>query len=283
MEVMQWIVELRQLPFSLLPLVLLLVDWLRLCTGSFDHDTVKVYQFTINYWREGVEGLQRCGPQMRCEWTYSDNLKVLRQRYHNASLQLRASRAAAAPVSSAAPDGKKKGRPVTLAVYNIHSWWERMKEHGPALCELPTTLHLAESEESRVRYHALFDPTLKLFDGYSTTHPASHVQRVYDGAFVNATHFLEPMHNFSSLIKAGSYVAGDCHKRDSANANRDHYVYLLRKVHVVVVAAPLEEGESGRCCRHCCSLVFPRPRTPFSFRCPRRVSVWKGWANVCTR
>ena len=223
---------------------------LLLCTGSFDHDTIKVYQFTINYWREGVEGLQRCGPQMRCEWTYSDNLKVLRQRFYNASLQLRASRAAAAAAAAAAvaaapvsvvPDGKKRGRPVTLAVYNIHSWWERMKEHGPALCDLPTTLHLAESEESRVRYHGLFDPTLKLFDGYSTTHPASHVQRVYDGAFLNATQFLEPMHNFSSLIKAGSYVAGDCHKRDSANANRDHYVYLLRKVRT-----RLRRGESYR-------------------------------------
>ncbi len=34
--------------------------------------------------------------------------------------------------------------------------------------------------------------------------------------------------NFSSLIKAGTYVASDCHKRDSANSNRDWYIQQLR-------------------------------------------------------
>ena len=185
------------------------------------HETVNVLQFTINYWRQGVEGIQPCGPHMKCEWTYSDNLQTLRQKFHNITSQIRASRAHSG--------GKKRGRPLTLAVYNIHSWWERMKEHGPDLCNLPTTLNLAESEESRVRYHMLFDPTFKHFDGFSTTHPTSHIQRVYDGAFINSSQFIGPLHNFSYLIKAASYVAGDCHKRDSANANRDHYVYLLRK------------------------------------------------------
>ena len=185
------------------------------------HETVNVLQFTINYWRQGVEGIQSCGPHMKCEWTYSDNLQTLRQKFHNVTSQIRASRAHSG--------GKKRGRPLTLAVYNIHSWWERMKEHGPDLCSLPTTLNLAESEESRVRYHMLFDPTFKHFDGFSTTHPTSHIQRVYDGAFINASQFIGPLHNFSYLIKAASYVAGDCHKRDNANANRDHYVYLLRK------------------------------------------------------
>ena len=32
----------------------------------------------------------------------------------------------------------------------------------------------------------------------------------------------------SSLLRAGSYVASDCHKRDSANANRDSVVQYLR-------------------------------------------------------
>ena len=208
----------------MMPLILwLVVAFLQACI-SFDHETVKVFQFTINYWREGVEGPQSCGPQLKCEWTHSDNLKILRQKFLNAT----ASRASRSAVPGAVDHmGKKKGRPITLSVYNIHSWWERMKEHGPALCDLPTTLNLVESEESRVRYHKLFDPTFKHFDGISTTHPTSNVQRVYDGAFINESHFV-PMHDFSSLIKAGAYVAGDCHKRDNANAKRDHIVYLIR-------------------------------------------------------
>ena len=81
------------------------------------------------------------------------------------------------------------------------------------------------------RYHGLFDPTFKNFDGYSTTHPASNIQRVYAQAFLNASDFisLDKMQNFSSLIKAASYVAGDCHKRDSANSNRDHIVHRIRR------------------------------------------------------
>jgi hypothetical protein len=50
---------------------------------------------------------------------------------------------------------------------------------------------------------------------------------VYIEAFLNESDFL-PTKNFSSLIKGGSYVASDCHRRDSANSNRDQIIQLIR-------------------------------------------------------
>ena len=101
---------------------------------------VKVFQFTIYYWREGVIGEQQCGNDIKCDWVNNDNMKILSESYLNFTKENLYS----------ANDA------VTIAVYNIHSWWERMKVHGPSLCDLPTDVNLAESEESRVRYHMLF-------------------------------------------------------------------------------------------------------------------------------
>jgi hypothetical protein len=151
------------------------------------HYRVQAFQFTINYWRVGLEGEQNCGPELSCVWTNSDNLQVLKQRYHNVTNAWKSSIIGSknGPTANVAAHHKKKqSRPITIGVYNIHSWWERMKQHGPAVCELPTLLNIAESEESRVRYHMLFDPTFKYFDAYSTTHPESHIQRAYDGAYI---------------------------------------------------------------------------------------------------
>ena len=103
-----------------------------------------------------------------------------------------------------------------------------MRLHHPDHCHLPTHLTMAESEESYVRYNHLFEPSFKNFDGTSTTHPQASVQRVYGDAFINASHFLPVVYNYSSLVKGASYVASDCHRRDSANANRDHIVQLIR-------------------------------------------------------
>jgi hypothetical protein len=112
-------------------------------------------------------------------------------------------------------------------MYNIHSWWEKTRDPKPAICELHTNLTMAETEESFVRYGYLFDAAFKNFDGYSSTHPHSNLQRIYLETFLNESHFL-PLRNFSSLIKAASYVASDCHRHDSANANRDNVVRLIR-------------------------------------------------------
>jgi hypothetical protein len=116
----------------------------------------------------------------------------------------------------------------TLSLYNIHYWWEKHRDTKPALCELRTSLTMAESEESKVRYFQLFDQSFRNFDGYSSTHTSSNVPRVYIEAFLNKSNFL-PISNFSSLIKGASYIASDCHKRDSANANRDSVVYQIRQ------------------------------------------------------
>ena len=182
--------------------------------------TVKVFHYTIGYWALSVEGEQPCSSDLVCEWAHADTMHILKQKYRNSTANL---------------DGNiinvEDRRVIDVSVYNIHSWWERAKEHGPAICDLPTTLTLAESEESKVRYHGLFDPTFKFYDGYSTTHPSSSIQRVYESAFLNNSQFINEgkMHPFSNLIKAASYVAGDCHKRDNANANRDNIVFQIRR------------------------------------------------------
>lgn len=193
---------------TLLILILHLARFLQLYSTA-----IKVFYFTIDYWRPRVEGFQNCGSDLTCDWTSADNLKSLHNKHINFTNQI------------------NQENEVTISVYNIHSWWERQKQHGPAICDLPTQLTLAESEESKVRYHALFDPTFKHFDGFSTTHPSSNIQRVYDSVFLNNSQFInnEKMHNFSTLIKAATYVAGDCHKRDNANSNRDNIVHQIRK------------------------------------------------------
>lgn len=86
---------------------------------------------------------------------------------------------------------------------------------------------MTETEESKIRYGYLFDQGYKNFDGYSSTSPDAAVQRVYIETFLNASHFL-PLRNFSSLIKGASYVASDCHRHDSANADRDNVVRYIR-------------------------------------------------------
>jgi hypothetical protein len=118
-------------------------------------------------------------------------------------------------------------RTITVSLYNIHYLWEKMRDTKPSYCELNTDLMMAESEETKVRYAQLFDASFKNFDGFSTTHTSSSVPRVYIEAVLNDSHFL-PINNFSSLVKAASYVASDCHRRDTANANRDSVVHQIR-------------------------------------------------------
>ena len=177
---------------------------------------INVYHFTINYWAESIDGDVKCDKNIKCNWAYSDHLKVLRQKWLN-------------DANNSHYINNNNEKFVTVGVYNIHSWWERHRDPHPAYCDLYTNLTLAESQESRVRYSGLFDATFKFYDGYSTTHPESNIPRVYVDAYINKTNFLseEPLKH-SQLIKGGSYIASDCHKRDNANANRDTVVALLR-------------------------------------------------------
>jgi Glycosyltransferase family 10 (fucosyltransferase) C-term len=194
------------------------------------HD-VKVYHFMVPHWGVSSDGVQDCGPDMRCEWSYADTIAKLKQYFaaHEASFL------------PPAPDGSRNGT-ITMSVYNIHSWWEKKREHRPATCELRTNMTLVESEESRVRYNHLFEPSFRYYDGTSTTHPSSSVQRIYHEVRINSSDFVQEFYNFTSLVKGASYVASDCHKRDSANANRDNVVGEIRK-------AGFRVDGLGRCMR----------------------------------
>jgi hypothetical protein len=190
--------------------------------------SVKVFHFLIPHWGDSKQGLQECG-DIRCEWMHSEHMKALDDA-------LGVVKRSKDPTQT---QTQTQTETVTLAVYNLHSWYERTRSHQPAHCDLQATLTLSESEESRVRYGQLFDSSFKHFDGFSTTHPDSSVQRVYTEAFLDPTTLL-PALNFSALIKGASYVASDCHKHDSANANRDGVVALVR-------AAGFRVDGLGRC------------------------------------
>lgn len=133
------------------------------------------------------DGDQKC-PSMRCDWSQSDNLHYLEQKHKSFISETVSS----SPI-------------VTAAVYNIHSLWRKHAARAPLNCAWRTNITLATSEESTVRYHHLFNSSFPNFNGYSTNHPSSAIQRIHVGAFLNPTDFRENMHNFSYLIKAGSY------------------------------------------------------------------------------
>ena len=170
--------------------------------------SVKVLHFLLPHWGQSKLGLQECG-DIACDWTYSEHVKQLKDNLYFTE--------------------PRDGIPtITLSLYNIHSLWERLRVMHPLYCEIQTNLTMTETEESKVRYGYIFDQAYQNFDGYSSTSPNANVQRVYAEAFLQNDTFL-PMRNFSSLIKGSSYVASDCHRRDSANADRDSVVFKIRE------------------------------------------------------
>lgn len=171
-------------------------------------DSVKVFHMQAYHWGKSHEGLDQCGP-IRCEWYNSFHVKALKENLQATDL-----------------NALESLRTTTLSLYNIHYLWEKVRLTRPPICEVNTDLTMAESEESKVRYGQLFEG-FKNFDGFSTPHPSADLPRVYQAAFLNNSDLL-PISNFSSLIKGASFVASDCHKRDSANANRDSIVYRIR-------------------------------------------------------
>jgi hypothetical protein len=74
----------------------------------------------------------------------------------------------------------------------------------------------------------LFDAGFPHFDGNSTTLPSSSVQRHYPEAALNESTLSTNLLNFTSLVKAGSFVASDCHGGDGANANRNEVIRDIR-------------------------------------------------------
>lgn len=172
-------------------------------------DSVKVFHMQTHHWGKSHEGLEPCDT-VRCEWTNSFNVKGLKEQLDSTDI-----------------NAHESLKTTTVSLYNIHYLWEKRRETKPPICELKTDLTMAETEESRVRYGQLFEG-FKNFDGHSGTQPSADLPRIYEAAFLNKTDPLMPLVPFPDLIKAGSYVASDCHKRDSANANRDSVVYKIR-------------------------------------------------------
>jgi len=192
-------------------------------------DKVQVYHFLVRHWVSSFyEGDQQCGPHLQCEWTWSEQIHRLHLEHGNYEKHGSFSGKSVSPATATAAGQKViVNNSVSIGVYNIHSLWEKKRDHAPLACELRTNLNLVESEESRVRYGHLFNPSFKNFDGYSTTSPQANVQRVYKEVRLNTTEFY-PLRNFTSMIKGASYVASDCHARDGANAGRDGVVVDIR-------------------------------------------------------
>lgn len=150
--------------------------------------SVGVFYFLTSNWGDKLkDGDQKC-PNMRCDWSQSDNLHHLEQK-HKSFISETGSNS---PI-------------ITAAVYNVHSLWRKHAARAPLNCAWRTNITLATSEESTIRYHHLFNSTFPNFNGFSTNHPSSAIQRIHVGALLNPSDFRENMHNFSYLIKAGSY------------------------------------------------------------------------------
>lgn len=182
-----------------------------ICYENICHNatiSVKVFHYMVPHWGVSYVGDQACNSTIySCHWYHSDKMKELKEFYEVNIVE----------------------NAISLSLYNVHSYWEKIRSHRPSICDLPTNLTMVETEESKIRYGYLFEPTFKHFDGVSSTSPASDVQRVYREAFLEEVNSSTPIHNFTSLIKAASYVASDCHRRDAANANRDHVVHMIRQ------------------------------------------------------
>lgn len=145
--------------------------------------------------------LQRSSPRGSCSLHSSDSksdwLSTLQSKYTQTE------RSASQAPSSCCP--------ITVSMYHIHTWGGMSKwPHGPNKTALPSDLTLVESEESHARFGRLFHAAFPLYDGNSTTHPRSTIQRSYFRGWNSTT--LLPLRPFNELIKAGVFIASTCHR-----------------------------------------------------------------------
>jgi len=195
----------------LLPSLLSLL--LEVAFGAEPAASVHVLYYAANNWVDAVvNGAQPCPGVQRCEWTQSPHIHQLKEKFHR-------------DVVTAADS------PISVAVFHVHSMRDKLNSRYPLNCDWRTNLTFGCSEESGVRYGHLFNATFPNFDGFSSYHPRSSVQRIQHAAYFKESDLRPTLHNFSSLIKAGSYVAKDCHTKggDRANANRDQVVLSIRQ------------------------------------------------------
>jgi Glycosyltransferase family 10 (fucosyltransferase) C-term len=118
-------------------------------------------------------------------------------------------------------------KPLTVALYNIHTWVVLSPAPHYPSCLLPTDFSMVESEESHKRFKDLFTLSFKNYHGNSTTSPFSSVQRSYISGLNESS--LLPQLPFSESILGASFVASACHK-GSATTNRMQVVMELQKI-----------------------------------------------------
>jgi hypothetical protein len=177
---------------------------------------IKVFHYILDHWRDSrslLSGDFSCSRNIKCEWSVSNELGTLRKEL--LTPQRRSS---------------KDVPLVTVGLHNIHSVWEKYQDFRPQVCMVPTNITMWETEEPAYKaFKPLFNKAETVFDGYSSTSPNSSVQRIYNDAKLNETSFL-PLRPFSKLIKAGAYIASDCHVSDGANSQRDQLVQTMRNL-----------------------------------------------------
>jgi Glycosyltransferase family 10 (fucosyltransferase) C-term len=179
-----------------------------------------------------VQGHFPCSPRVDCVVYSSDSrthlLETLLTKFRNKTLWAAPSSTDATGVRSPPPRPAHMPQPVTVALYNIHTWSTLSRfPHAPDVCRLPTDLTMAESEESFKRFRRLFTSSFPLFDGNSTTSPYASVQRSYVTS-LNVSAFL-PLKAFRALIRGSAFVASTCH-RGKDTTNREQVVAQLDTV-----------------------------------------------------
>lgn len=196
------------------------IIWVALLSAVAPTSQVQIFHFIDNrLWGEvdgsGVAGEFSCG-NIKCEM-FTTTAKNPNDQFSDILDKF-------VRMSNNSAPGKKQ---ITVSLYNIHTWGTLTRwPHKPATCVWPTDLTMAESEESFGRFKSLFQNSFPLFDGNSTTHPSSSVQRVYyAGKFKENAHLLH-LNSFDSLIKGASFVASTCH-RGRQVSNREEVVSAL--------------------------------------------------------
>lgn len=122
---------------------------------------------------------------------------------------------------------------VTLGLYSIHSWNTSPYPHYPNKCLLPTMLNMAESEESSQRFHKLFTSSFPGYDGNSTTHPDSSVQRTYisSQSSSSSSSTTVPLVSYGDKLRAAAYVVSTCHGRGHKAPVREKVVNKLEELY----------------------------------------------------
>jgi len=162
-----------------------------------------------------VQGNFMCSNQLQCEFYSSDSktnfMETLQKKYTQYSRKY---------------NNNTIDNVVTVSLYNIHTYGLLSPyPHRPDYCKLPSDISIVESEESFSRFKRLFSDSFPNYDGNSTTHPSSSIQRYYFD-LQNTT--LLPNTPFSKLIKGAVFVASTCHrnKRDDLVIEIGKYIRL---------------------------------------------------------